>query len=263
MNKVESNSEKTWRFQLPQNMRKIIAAIVIFIVLPVFWQWGKHSWNLNATFVDVFAGDIDWSAWWGFGTFMVAVGAAVVAYTEYRTHQHEYDSHQRALLPQLVPILDITPSTDSRADRYHGYKLTISNVGGSIALRVKACWTREGEKPDFDSAPINASLLIGALRPDGEHVWFDHRGDESYPFPIDRSPSRDNLEPRDASKESTFTLYIRWEDTAGNLFEYPGKGIPFTARVKQVKHYRLEDLSKAPYESHIIQAGWIEQSASR
>lgn len=226
------------------------AVFVVAIIVPVYWQFLQHrDWGILEVWCHVFSGSIDWSAWWEFGTFIVAIGAALIAYSEYKTHQRE-------LQPKLVPILDIAPSTDLRSDHYHGHKLAISNAGGGTALRIKAYWTVEGQEPDKDPAPVNALLLIGALRPNGEHLWFDHKGDESYPFPIDRFSWRDGTDEADVWRDSTFTLHITWQDAAGNSFKYPDEGYPLAVEVKQVKHYKPKDAYKPIFESHITDVKW-------
>lgn len=95
MNETKSNNEKNWWYQLPPNKPKFVIAIAIFIMLPILWEWFKHDWNLNETLVDVFAGDIDWSAWWGFGTFLVAVGAALIAFYELYSQQSEWNKQRQ------------------------------------------------------------------------------------------------------------------------------------------------------------------------
>lgn len=95
MNEAKSNNGKNWWHQLPLSMRKVVIATALFITLPVFWQWCEHDWNLNATFADVFAGDIDWSAWWGLGTFLVAVGAALIAFYELNSQQSEWNKQRQ------------------------------------------------------------------------------------------------------------------------------------------------------------------------
>lgn len=108
MHEAHSSNGKNWRLILTL----VIVTVVIFIALPALWQWDKHDWNLNATFVDMFAGDIDWSAWWGFGTFLVAVGAALFAFYELASQQNEWskerEERQKELWEQSRAVIQMS-----------------------------------------------------------------------------------------------------------------------------------------------------------
>ena len=88
----------------------LIAGSVLFCVIPYLYQWvtGNNS---------------DWQAWWAFGTFLIALIAAIIAYKE-------YNAHISATEPLI--IVRVAKIKGSALDT-----IFLTNVGGSIAIDVK------------------------------------------------------------------------------------------------------------------------------
>lgn len=75
------------------------STFVLTIIAPVYWQYFQHQdWGILGVWWHVFSGSIDWSAWWGFGTFLVALIAAIIAYDQYVSHESERWEQVRALV---------------------------------------------------------------------------------------------------------------------------------------------------------------------
>jgi membrane protein implicated in regulation of membrane protease activity len=66
---------KTW-FTL---LLALLLIVALFIVGPFVWD---DFFNTNHY-------PIDWQAWWSFGTFIVAIAAALIAYIEYSNHKKD------------------------------------------------------------------------------------------------------------------------------------------------------------------------------
>ena len=240
--------KKYWHLQRPV-IRKIIilvvfvCLVVLFIITPLIWQYLKHNHEFRATIADVFAGNIDWSAWWEFGTFLVAIVAAMVAFGEYKSHQHQ-------LLPRLVPIIEVTRSTDFLVNHYLNCKLAISNVGGGVALEIRAYWECNDEKPRSRNCPTKADLQVSVLKPNTEHTWFNNTGNENYTFPY-RGPWK-------KTTQLQYTLHITWKDDTGNSYEYPIKGEEgLTASVQFGPRIEINEMDlSSPPPNHILKIGY-------
>ena len=53
----------------------VLMATTTFTMIPFFWQWINFQYGRH-----LYA---DWSAWWSFGTFLLAVIAACLTWQEY------------------------------------------------------------------------------------------------------------------------------------------------------------------------------------
>lgn len=84
----------------------LIACSVLFCIIPYAYQW-------------ITGNNADWQAWWAFGTFLIALIAALIAY-------QEYNAHIRASQPQLIAHFAKLPHESNSS-------VFVTNVGGGIA----------------------------------------------------------------------------------------------------------------------------------
>lgn len=118
-----------------ENYAVILVAAVIFliaIVVPVYWQYSQHpEWGLLGVWRHEFSGAIDWSAWWAFGTFTVALLAAIIAYRELASNRNEQWERNRALIQMSYSILGGL------------IYIEISNVGKTTAKDIRIAINEE------------------------------------------------------------------------------------------------------------------------
>lgn len=103
-----------------------IFTIAIAIAVPVYWQFSQHpDWGFIGIWRHVFSGSIDWSAWWAFSTFAVALLAAIIAYREFALHRDDLWDNTRAHI-QITYFIVKT-----------AIYIRISNVGKTTAADVQ------------------------------------------------------------------------------------------------------------------------------
>ena len=96
----------------------VLMATTTFTMIPFFWQWINFQYGRH-----LYA---DWSAWWSFGTFLLAVIAACLTWQEYHASRR----------PRLM--VKLTKSyhhlvTGEIAESVHFFA---ENIGGSVAVSV-------------------------------------------------------------------------------------------------------------------------------
>lgn len=127
-----------------KNLTVVLALVSIFtiaiaIAVPVYWQFSQHpDWGFLGVWRHVFSGGIDWSAWWAFGTFAVALLAAIIAYREYALHRDDLWDNTRTHI-QITYFIVKT-----------AIYIRISNVGRTTAVDVQV--HLNGDPEIIDSA---------------------------------------------------------------------------------------------------------------
>lgn len=155
---------------------------VLFTVAPIIFQWIRSGFSDPlATLKEIFPGEIDWQAWWAFGTFLIALVAALIAY-------REYNSHIRAMQPLVVPHVE---------DK----KLLLTNVGGGIAIKI-TCELDPGLALKNGGTSKALRPNIPLLKPN-EDIEVHH----TLPL-IDMAEGK-------ANEQKKQTLHVKWEDSAG------------------------------------------------
>lgn len=119
-----------------------VCVIIFAIAGPVYWEFLQHrEWGLLGVWSHVFSGSIDWSAWWTFGTFLVATITAIIALNEYHLHADESIEQSRAIM-QIV-----------YAKQDNKLFIVLENVGKTIAKDVAVKFTpTQNSKEEEDSA---------------------------------------------------------------------------------------------------------------
>lgn len=99
-------------------------AVICFVLSP----FGYAGLNPSA--------NIDWSNWWSFGTFLVAVAAALIAYSEYLSHKKEIEvqsaQKEKDYILQTRPYV-ILHVVFERAFVF----LEVKNIGHTPATNIK------------------------------------------------------------------------------------------------------------------------------
>lgn len=173
----------------------LIAASALFCAAPFPYQWltGKTA---------------DWQAWWAFGTFLIALIAALIAY-------QEYNAHMRAMRPQLIASWEQLDE-NNRA-------ITLTNVGGGTATAITAK-LQPGVKlkpvsglNDSDK-PNNLDTRVSMLKPQDKTLAFDINN-----FFV--------IEMRAMANQAKQTVHLEWNDAAGNQYTNDSLKLDFNDKI--------------------------------
>ena len=96
----------------------VLVATALFIMMPFIWQ--RINFQCGRLLY------ADWSAWWSFGTFLLAVIAACLTWQEYQAAKRPRLMVKLAKSYQQFVAGEITESVHFYAE----------NIGGSVALSV-------------------------------------------------------------------------------------------------------------------------------
>lgn len=96
----------------------VLVATALFIMMPFIWQ--RINFQCGRPLY------ADWSAWWSFGTFLLAVIAACLTWQEYHAAKRPRLMVKLAKSYQQLVAGEITESVHFYAE----------NIGGSVALSV-------------------------------------------------------------------------------------------------------------------------------
>lgn len=182
----------------------LIAGSAIFCIIPYAYQW-------------ITGNNADWQAWWAFGTFLIALIAALIAY-------QEYNAHIRATQPQLI-------ANSEKLDKNNS-AITLTNVGGGTATAITVKLLPGIKlKPvsglnDADK-PINLETTIPMLEPQQKTLAFD----------------RGNLfvaEMRAVADQAKQTVHLEWNDTTGKHYKNDNLKLDFNQQVIKVGNMTVE-----------------------
>ncbi|WP_146194640.1 hypothetical protein [Bifidobacterium callitrichidarum] len=168
----------------------VVLTTIIFCLVPYLYQ------GITGRF------DTDWPAWWSFGTFLVAVMAALLAWAEYRTHEDES-------WEQVRPYVHVSYHFDQ-----HFLFVSVANVGKTAANTVRISFEPQlsAPKSQQDPSSIAPELFqkglverpISMIAPgarflfliDGSNEVLDHIKDGSLPSVTTASISYNDLRDR-------------------------------------------------------------------
>jgi len=173
----------------------LIAGSALFCAAPFPYQWltGKTA---------------DWQAWWAFGTFLIALIAALIAY-------QEYNAHMRATRPQLIASSEQLDENNSA--------ITLTNVGGGTATAISIRLTpgiKSGLASGLTDAdePVDLATRIPMLEPQTKTYAFD-------------SEKLFLTEMRAAANQPEQTVHIEWNDSAGKHYKDDSLKLDFNHQV--------------------------------
>lgn len=122
------------RIHLAQKLVTILLAI-FFISAPYVWQWWNATYGHQTTYAD-------WSAWWTFGTFLLAVIAAFIAWQEYQ------EAWRPRLMVRLSREYERLYLLDGKTEIAEYTYLRVNNIGGSVACGISVTFTPGIPWPD-------------------------------------------------------------------------------------------------------------------
>lgn len=173
----------------------LIAGSAIFCIIPYAYQW-------------ITSNNADWQAWWAFGTFLIALIAAIIAY-------QEYNAHQRAMQPLLI-------ARSERLDEMNT-AIMLNNVGGGTATAITVkLLPGVIMKPmaglhDADE-PVNLEKKVPMLKPGEATDAFD-RGNLF------------TLNVRATPNQPMQTVQLEWEDTTGRHYKSNRLKLNFNGKI--------------------------------
>lgn len=162
----------------------LIVGSVLFCVIPYLYQWltGNNS---------------DWQAWWAFGTFLVALIAAIIAYKEYSARI----SATEPLI--IVRVVNVNGSNT----------VFLTNVGGSIAIDIKFSLSpgiRLKNCPGIEYLARN----LPKLKPDEETIIIEAQHFAAVQILVESNHSRQ-------------ILRVEWKDALGRQYVNDNQKLDF------------------------------------
>ena len=164
----------------------LIAGSVLFCVIPYLYQWLTGNTS-------------DWQAWWAFGTFLIALIAAIIAYKE-------YNAHISATEPLI--IVRVAKIKGSALDT-----IFLTNVGGSIAIDVKFSLSPGIRLKNYAGVEYLARNLP-KLKPDEETIIIDAQYLTAVQLLVGSNRSRQ-------------ILHVEWKDALGRQYVNDNQKLDF------------------------------------
>ena len=164
----------------------LIVGSVLFCVIPYLYQWitGNNS---------------DWQAWWAFGTFLIALIAAIIAYKEYNAH---ISATQPLIIVRIAKMKGDTLDT-----------VFLTNVGGSIAIDIKFSLS-PGAKLKNYTAVEHLDRNLPLLKPDEETIVIEAKYLTMVQLLVGPNRSRQ-------------ILHIEWKDALGRQYVNDNQKLEF------------------------------------
>lgn len=155
----------------------LIAGSVLFCIIPYAYQW-------------ITGNNADWQAWWAFGTFLIALIAALIAYQEYNNH---------IMATEPLVVVRVAKQGGSTLD-----SVFLTNVGGSIATDIRftlnpGITLSDGVTKDY----LAKSLPL--LKPDEDTMIIDEL----------KLSAAHILAGTNRARQ---TLYVGWKDASGRQY---------------------------------------------
>lgn len=159
----------------------LIAASALFCAAPFPYQWITGS-------------NPDWQAWWSFGTFLIALIAALIAY-------QEYNAHIRASQPQLIAHFAKLPHESNSS-------VFVTNVGGGIATDIQF-ELQPGMKPRHNAGTEKLIHTIPVLKPHEDALVLN-------------AGSFVALQLLAEPDQPMQSFHLEWKDASGRLYKSNG-----------------------------------------
>ncbi|MGL4940555.1 hypothetical protein [uncultured Bifidobacterium sp.] len=164
----------------------LIAGAVLFCIIPYAYQW-------------ITGNNADWQAWWAFGTFLIALIAALIAYQEYNDH---------VMATEPLVVVRVAKQEGSTLD-----SVFLTNAGGSIATDIKFT-LKPGITLGDGVTKEYMSKSLPLLKPDEDTMIIDGMTISAAHILTGTNRTRQ-------------TLHVEWEDASGRQYANDNNKLDF------------------------------------
>lgn len=155
----------------------LIAGSAIFCIIPYAYQW-------------ITGNNADWQAWWAFGTFLIALIAALIAYQEYNNH---------IMATEPLVVVRVAKQEGSTLD-----SIFLTNAGSSIATDIKFT-LKPGITMNDGVTKDNLAKSLPLLKPDEDTMIIDAL----------KLSAAHILAGTNRTRQ---TLHVEWKDASGRQY---------------------------------------------